>query len=579
MFVATSVLARTSGGAERSQKLPAQAKTASENGFGAPERKLPLREAIRMALVHNLDARLEESAIRSEKARVDFAAGQFEPEFTFSISTTRLETPDNTADLSSSESLVQVQQIRAINQNTAAVQAQTNAILLATGRPTIDFDPASSATLFDGRTLVFHQALDRVETGIQGRTAIGTRFLLFGRASKFLNTFTGDTRDLSDLYQTAVGFELRQPILRDAGTAANLTELRVAQKTAEIQSLAWRTRVADTVRRVLELYVDMQLGLADLEVKEEAIRESEKLEKENQRRMDLGFGTPLEVQQARALVASDRLNLLASRNFFIERQFALQRLILPELEKEAHRRVFIPSYIDSFRAKTTDREALMRRAFAARSDYLSALKDAELQDIRLAFAKNQTLPQLDLVASYSWNGLDRSLGGGFEQIRSNFASGYTIGIQGSIPLGGRQGRAQLALVKSLKEQALLRIKQVELAIGVDVDTARSQVELSKQAIISARISRESADEAVRIATRRMQEGLLSNSDLINELREQYRAKSRELQAVADGNKAVTQLWQVTNSVLEEMGIALENDAPHSKFAPAAPALHKAVRQP
>jgi len=102
----------------------------------------------------------------------------------------------------------------------------------------------------------------------------------------------------------------------------------------------------------------------------------------------------------------------------------------------------------------------------------------------------------------------------------------------------------------------LKIKQSELTVTVDVDTALSRIETSKQRVATARQTRELNEEAVRIAYRRLEEGQISSFDLIEQQRKLYDAKSRELAARADLNKSVVTLWQATGTVLENTGISI-----------------------
>jgi len=66
----------------------------------------------------------------------------------------------------------------------------------------------------------------------------------------------------------------------------------------------------------------------------------------------------------------------------------------------------------------------------------------------------------------------------------------------------------------------------------------------------------SDEEAVRIAYRRLEEGQISSFDLIEQQRKLYDARSRELAARADLNKAIVNIWQATGTVLENTGVTI-----------------------
>jgi outer membrane protein TolC len=263
--------------------------------------------------------------------------------------------------------------------------------------------------------------------------------------------------------------------------------------------------------------------------------------------------SPFDVQQARAQVSLDQEKLLTSKNFFMERQFALKRLVLDEFRRDDPR-IFVPAESPALPVPKIDRSAFLADAFARRYDYQQAVLEAEAQDIRLRYARNQALPQLDLVATYSLNGLSNSFGRSFDQALQGQTPEWTVGVNLRVPLGNVQGRANIDIAKAQKEQAILRIKQIELTVGVDVDTVISRIETNRQRLDTARNTSALNEEAVRIAYRRLEEGQISSFDVIEQQRRLYDSRSRELAALAELNKAITQLWLVTGTIFEKTGI-------------------------
>ena len=102
----------------------------------------------------------------------------------------------------------------------------------------------------------------------------------------------------------------------------------------------------------------------------------------------------------------------------------------------------------------------------------------------------------------------------------------------------------------------MKIRQSEITVTVDVDTALSRIETSQQRLTTARQTRALNEEALRIAYRRLEAGQISSFDLIEQQRKVYDAASRELAAKGDLNKSIATLWQATGTVLENMGIAI-----------------------
>lgn len=510
---------------------------------GSDVTTLPLGEAIQMALRNNLEVEFDKVAVGVEQSRTLYAVGVFDPVFRLELGRDSIQRPDITSNLTTAESLLQQAQIVAIEQNTRAIQ-------LATGQPVTPF-----ALLPDGRIVVFDQDTDRFESSLGVRTPLGTQLAFVARQSKIRSTFDGDTRTITPFYQAFGGIEVRQPLLKDFGPDANLFDVRTSRVNERVAGFTWEKSLSDSIGQVISTYIDMVFAEADMRTKREAIAADTKLAEQNQRRLELGFMSPIDVQQARAQVSLDQEQLIQTKNLFMERQLALRRLITKE-SSSGEPTVFMPVKMPALAPPQSRRDNLLVTAFQKRPDYNAAVTDAEKQDLRLRFAKNQLWPSLDLVGSFGYNGLS----GGWDSARDAAASSqapqWSFGVQFSMPIGRVQPRAQLQVVQGLRQQALLRIKQSELTVTVDVDTALSRIEMSRQRLETARNTRELNEEAVRIAYRRLEEGQFSSFDLIEQQRKLYDAKSRELGARAELDRSIVALWAATGTVLENTGVTI-----------------------
>jgi outer membrane protein len=569
--------------------------------------RISLLDAINMALRNNLEVKVDKLGIAQQQTQVRFQQGVFDPVLSLNTSKESLRRPENSNDFTASDQVRQLNQFTAIRENSAALNANTQAVIaniratnelrrqlglqplpepdngvgsgiggstsdissIATingsnaqgNTSTSDFSvnvPSYSFLPVGGRginKIYFDQQIDRFGGSLTERTPWGMRLGLFVEANRFRNTFSGDTRDIIPQYQTTVQFQVVQPLLKDFGPGANLANIRVAQIQKKLALLTWKQRLMTSVQGVLSNYYDMIFGLSEIGVRQEAIAADQRLVAQNQRRVEVGFMQLFDVQQAMAQVSLDQEQLIGAKNLLLERQFALKRLITPSL-KVNDGRVFLPAEEPTLHIPAVDRSKLLQMAFAHRPDFQQALAEADAQDVRLRFAKNQLLPQLDLVGTYGVNGLTDSYSNSFDETFQGRGAGWTVGVNLRIPLGNIQARAQLDSAKVLKEQAILKIKQTELTIGVDIDTVMSRIESFKQRLETAQKTRELNDQAMRIANRRIQEGQISSFDLIEQQRRLFEARSREVAARAELNKAITQLWLVTGTVLDKLGIQI-----------------------
>jgi len=317
-----------------------------------------------------------------------------------------------------------------------------------------------------------------------------------------------------------------------------------------------------------------------MRLRQESMDADRALAQANQRRVDVGLMTPIDVRQAEVEVSADQDDLLTAKNLLVSRVADLKKLIYRGVEQDDGR-TFAAAGPADLPTPVLDRESLLADAFQNRVDYATAIQQSEIEDIRLKYYRNQLLPKIDFVATMGVNGLSTdSTASSISSAFNGQAPEWSFGVQGSIPLGNVAGRANLAASHRLKEEAIWKLKQVELAINTDVDTAISAIQTNQQRVQSARQARKLAEDVVRAQNRRLEEGQASTLDILDNRRRLYEAQSRELGAIDDLDKSIVQLYLSTGTLLREESISLADDDPDAPRHPhpGAPASKNAARR-
>lgn len=511
-----------------------------------------LDEVIEMALTNNLDAQIEHVGLRISRDRVRYAWGTFDPVFSINNTRESTQTPQNATNLTNA---AEVQQVQLQQQQLLAQESLATQLAIANGQPAPVF--ASTATNFAGQPpLIFESENFRLNQQLQGRTPLGTQYS-FGLEVARRAPLIRDIDRQFVVEDTAVAsITVQQPLLRDFGPAANLAEIRIARQNQQVASFTWQQSVMNAVQTVITTYYDMVYALENVRVREEAVASDEQLVLGNQRRLDVGIMSPIDVRQAQVAVSEDQELLLTAKNLFMERQFALKRAILRDAAIDDPR-VFVPAGAEPPLVPPLDAVTWKQTAFEKRFDYKSVLHQAEIENIRLRFARNQMLPKLDLVGSYGLNGLTTDFFSATGRAFDGQSRQWSVGIVASVPIFNVQGRAQLAIAKGLKEQALLRIKQAELTIDVDVDTVISRIKTNTQRVETAQQSRRFGDEAIKIQNKRLEQGQVSSFDIIDTRKRLFDARTREISAQAELDKSIVQLWFAAGTLFDEKHIVVE----------------------
>lgn len=503
-----------------------------------------------MALANNLDVKIDAITPQIEQFRVRSAWGAFDPILSANMARESIDQPQNTQQYIATGGVTNEQDIL-IQQ-----LANLNAVLRGDIKAS-DLPKDMPASRLSDEVKIFEEDNDRSQVSLDGKIPLGTKYRLFLSSNALensLNATSSSTLFYPEYFSTA-GVTLVQPLLKDFGPAANMAEIRIARKNQQIAVLNWKTQVITAVGSVMQDYYDMAAALENVRVKQDAIDLATTLKKENQRRLELGVMAPIDVQQAEAEVASREDELLTAKNLLLDRQNALKRLVLAEFQA-GENFVFVPVDKLSSSAPALNRAQLMQTAFANRPDYQQALKQAEREEIRLRYVRNQLWPRIDLQGTYAVNGLGSGYGNSVSRAFDQQGPQWSAGFIFSMPIGNVQPRASLDIAKLQRQQAILNIQRTELQIGVDVDTVLSRLETNIKRVAASDVARRLAEEVLHVEEKHLEQGISTSFEVLTKQRDLSQARTRELVSVAEVSKTLVQLWVATGVLLDKQGIIL-----------------------
>ena len=190
-------------------------------------------------------------------------------------------------------------------------------------------------------------------------------------------------------------------------------------------------------------------------------------------------------------------------------------------------------------------------------DYLSQLKKAKQEDVRVAYARNQHLPELDLKASYGLNGLGTDPGSSWEDIEQRAFPSFSAGIELRVPFtGGIKGRRELEAARLRKQQALVTLKETETQVLNALENALHKVE-------SAARSARNYDNVVTfseslLATEkaRLEAGKVSSRRVLEVDASLFEARNSVVEANVQYERARLELELVQGSLLRSRNLDL-----------------------
>ena len=135
---------------------------------------------------------------------------------------------------------------------------------------------------------------------------------------------------------------------------------------------------------------------------------------------------------------------------------------------------------------------------------------------------------------------------------------WTVGLTLSVPVSNIVGRANYALAKLQLDQSLVRLKNQEQQIYLEVSDAVRSVETGAKSVEAYRIARELAEKRLEAETMKLNVGLTTNYFVLQYQEGLANARSMEIKALVDYNLSQARLEKAVGSSLQNRDISLEN---------------------
>ncbi len=395
-----------------------------------------------------------------------------------------------------------------------------------------------------GFTETYEEKADSYKLEIEGLVPTGGQ-VTFGAVLKESET---DLSNNQEQYRQLAYINLQQPLLKNFGINTTTTQIRIAKGDADLAVQSYRQELLNIVGRATVVYWDLSLSQEKLAMRAESVQVANQILEDNRARFKTGKMAEIEVLEAEAGVALRKALEVEARKKYVEAMNDALTLFAEhaaaydanitanqplELEKGAH------NYQNS-----------IGKAFKLRPEYLATHLKLSQENIRLAYAKNQRWPELDLKASYGLNGLDTDWEGAWDKMEDDDYYSWSVGLEFRVPLfGDQKSSSEMAQVKQRKRKALLEMKAIEVALANAVNTTiRNIRSATEQATYSAQVA-EFNRRLLEIELVRLKAGK-SNSRMVLEKEEDFRsAKEAELEALVSQKKALLELEMAEGSLL------------------------------
>ena len=471
-------------------------------------RALSLDDCIRIALEHNLDVQIQRYNPKIAKLTLDSVYGSYDPKFNAG----------------------------AQQHFSASAGGFSNGLVPI---PNTSYDETFNAGLAgilpSGLNYSISSTLDRNS----GDSVIG-----------------GSSLERGFLYSSFTGITLSQPLLRNLWTDSVRQQISLNRKSLKISELGVRLQVINVIGKVEQAYYDLVAFIENVKVQQTALELAERLLKENKERVTVGVMAQLDEKSAESQVATSRAAVLAAQSALVAQQNLLKSL-LTDAYSNWHDVDVAPTEKLLPQPHVFDVQQSWVKGMTMRPDLLQQKLDLERQNITLKYLHNQVFPELDLVGSYGRSGLGVALTPSLDDIRVERYPSWAYGVQLSIPLGNRAARNNYRAQKETIAQELLTLKKLEQSILVQIDNDVKTAQSDFEQVAATREARLYAEAALDAEEKKLQNGKSTSYNVLLVQRDLTAARSNEIQALANYNKALSQLAVAEGTTLELHQLTVE----------------------
>jgi len=382
---------------------------------------------------------------------------------------------------------------------------------------------------------------------------LSQRFSTGTTAGIELSANSSQTGSLPDLYQSRIGLSVTQPLLRGAGRAANLANLRQAVLSTRASQYEFRGFAEALVAEVEVAYWDYTLARRRIDIVGESLSLAGQQVRETTDLISVGRLAEAELPAAEAEMALRRQELIDARSLLSKSRIRLLRLIHPpgktrwDLEIVPLDAPIVPD------AALEDADTSVEAALRLRADLNEARLEMERGDLEVVKTRNGLLPVLDVFINLGKSGYAESFG---DSVRELDGESYDVlaGLRMEWPIGRRAERARLD--RSLLEKDRLRLAMDNLAqlVELDIHTARIEVERSREQIAATAAVRRLQEEKLRIETEKFKVGRSTNFLVAQAQRDLVSSRISEVEAVISLLNAMTDLYRLEGSLLLRRGL-------------------------
>jgi outer membrane protein TolC len=399
-------------------------------------------------------------------------------------------------------------------------------------------------------------------------------------------TTTATSSTLNPFYSSNITLFYTQPLLRNRAIDANRHAIRIQKKVLAQSDSDFRQRTIAIISQVQAAYWNLVFALRNQQNQLESLNLSRQNLKNIEAQIAAGAKAPLDRAQVLTDIATREAALFVAVQSVTTAENSLKQLMLKDPASPDWSAQLTPTDSPAFDMTPVDLRTALEDAHKNRPELARLVLQKDINVLDLQYFRNQTKPEINLTGTVASTGLagtvtpaitscvpdpltgktcpivPANLIGGYGQDLSNLAKFKTreinIGVAISFPLRNRTAKANLAGAEIQREQLQASYRSQDQSIEMDVRNAAQAVDTAQRRVVASRLARQSAEQQLAGEQKLYEVGRSTTFLLLQRQNELTTARTNELQAETDYNKAVADLQRATASTLRANSVTVQD---------------------
>lgn len=363
-----------------------------------------------------------------------------------------------------------------------------------------------------------------------------------------------DSVELGDLglgYDTSIGIEATQPLLRGFGkdvVNANIRSAQLARQSIDTQQLAEANAIT---ARTLTAFWDLWLAQQNVLIQQAALEIAQQNIQNAEIRLETGTIAPADLIPLRLELTNIESSLVTAHNTVRQRSTDLANLTGQNPERQLQASSELPADTSLPDIQTALSHYKENSYDIARQKI--AIQSAQIQEF---LARNDAKPRLDAVASFQLAGLDQQALQSLSELAKFNAFTAFAGLRLELPIKNRAATAEATRAQLATQAAQFELERQETNAHARVVTLLNDAQTAQDRITLAQQSAELARQSVDAQTARFDTGRGTSFDVVTALQRYQEAELRIVETQVDIIRRILSIDELTGQLLQRWDISL-----------------------